>query len=29
MELGNGDKFIFDIGAGSVERLFALQIPTA
>ena len=29
MELGNGDKFIFDIGAGSAERLFALQIPTA
>lgn len=29
MELGNGDKFIFDIGDGSVERLFALQIPTA
>ncbi len=23
MELGNGDKFIFDIGAGSTERLFA------
>jgi len=29
MELGNGDKFIFDIGQGSTERLFALQIPTA
>jgi len=29
MELGNGDKFIFDIGAGSTERIFALQIPTA
>jgi ribonuclease Z len=29
MELGNGQKFIFDIGDGSVERLFALQIPTA
>ena len=29
MELGNGDKFIFDIGDGSGERLFALQIPTA
>jgi ribonuclease Z len=29
MELGNGDKFIFDIGAGSVERLFALQILTS
>lgn len=29
VELGNGDKFLFDIGDGSVERLFALQIPTA
>jgi ribonuclease Z len=29
MELGNGDKFIFDIGDGSAERLMALQIPTA
>jgi len=29
MELGNGDKFIFDIGDGGAERLFALQIPTA
>jgi ribonuclease Z len=29
MELGNGEKFIFDIGDGSVERMFALQIPTA
>ncbi len=29
MELGNGDKFIFDIGDGAGERLFALQIPTA
>jgi len=28
VELGNGEKFIFDIGDGSVERLFALQIPT-
>ena len=27
IELGNGDKFLFDIGDGSVERLFALQIP--
>jgi ribonuclease Z len=26
VELGNGDKFIFDIGTGSVENLFALQI---
>jgi ribonuclease Z len=29
MELGNGDKFIFDIGDGAAERLFGLQIPTA
>ena len=29
VELGNGDKFIFDIGDGSAERLMALQIPTA
>ena len=29
VELGNGDKFLFDIGDGSVERLFALQIPMA
>lgn len=29
VELGNGDKFLFDVGDGSVERLFALQIPTA
>jgi ribonuclease Z len=27
VELGNGDKFIFDIGSGSVERLAALDIP--
>ena len=27
VELGNGDKFIFDIGSGSVERLSALAIP--
>jgi ribonuclease Z len=27
IELGNGDKFIFDIGIGSVERLFTLGIP--
>jgi len=26
-ELGNGDKFLFDIGAGSAERIAALQIP--
>ena len=29
MELGNGDKFIFDIGDSGAERLFGLQIPTA
>ena len=27
IELGNGDKFIFDIGTGSLERLYALGIP--
>jgi ribonuclease Z len=27
LELGNGDKFIFDIGTGSAERISALQIP--
>ena len=27
VELGNGDKFIFDIGTGSAERLSALKIP--
>ena len=27
LELGNGDKFIFDIGTGSGERIAALQIP--
>ena len=27
VELGNGDKFIFDIGLGSAERLAALKIP--
>jgi ribonuclease Z len=27
IELGNGDKFIFDIGSGSMERLYALGIP--
>jgi len=27
VELGNGDKFIFDIGAGSAERISSLQIP--
>ena len=27
VELGNGDKFIFDIGSGSAERLAALDIP--
>jgi len=28
VELGNGDKFIFDIGSGSAERLSSLQIPS-
>jgi ribonuclease Z len=27
IELGNGDKFIFDMGNGSLERLYALGIP--
>jgi len=27
VELGNGDKFIFDIGSGSAERISALKIP--
>ena len=27
VELGNGDKFLMDIGAGSAERIAALQIP--
>jgi ribonuclease Z len=27
VELGNGDKFLFDIGTGAAERLSALQIP--
>ncbi len=27
VELGNGDKFIFDIGLGSAERIAALKIP--
>jgi ribonuclease Z len=27
LELGNGDKFIFDIGTGSAERIAAFQIP--
>jgi ribonuclease Z len=27
VELGNGDKFIFDIGTGSAERLSSMQIP--
>ncbi len=27
VELGNGDKFIFDIGLGSAERISALKIP--
>jgi ribonuclease Z len=27
VELGNGDKFLFDIGTGSAERLSAMKIP--
>ena len=27
LELGNGDKFLFDLGTGSAERIAALQIP--
>jgi len=27
LELGNGDKFIFDVGTGSGERIAAMQIP--
>ena len=27
LELGNGDKFIFDVGTGSNERISAFQIP--
>ena len=27
VELGNGDKFIFDMGEGSFERIMALGIP--
>jgi len=27
VELGNGDKFLFDIGLGSAERISALKIP--
>lgn len=27
VELGNGDKFLFDIGSGSPERISSLQIP--
>jgi len=27
VELGNGDKFLFDVGSGSAERLSSLQIP--
>ena len=27
VELGNGAKFIFDVGTGSAERIAALQIP--
>ena len=27
VELGNGEKFIFDIGSGAAGRISALQIP--
>ena len=27
VELGNGDKFLFDIGSGSAERISSLQFP--
>jgi ribonuclease Z len=27
VELGNGDKFIFDIGSGAAERISSLEIP--
>jgi ribonuclease Z len=27
VELGNGDKFLFDCGSGSAERISSLQIP--
>ena len=27
IELGNGDKFIFDMGTGSMHRIYALGIP--
>lgn len=27
VELGNGDKFVFDMGTGSMERLMSLGIP--
>jgi ribonuclease Z len=27
VELGNGDKFIFDMGTGSLERIYSLGIP--
>jgi ribonuclease Z len=27
VELGNGDKFLFDIGTGSAERISAMKIP--
>jgi len=27
LELGNGDKFLFDVGTGSAERIAAMQIP--
>ena len=29
VELGNGDKFIFDVGGGTVPALWSLRIPLA
>ena len=28
VELGNGDKFVFDVGGGTVQNLWSLMIPT-
>ena len=28
MELGNGEKFLFDLGTGSVGNLSQLEIPS-
>jgi len=29
LELGNGDKFLFDVGTGSMVNVVALMIPYA